>query len=68
MIIKQIFVDAFSDKELREAEETILHHLNYCTQYKISEIQMFIVLRVSLIYVQIASSFTNSTLLPLRIL
>lgn len=68
MIIKQTFVDAFSDKELREAEETILHHLNYCTQYKINEIQMFIVLRVSLFHVQIESSFTNSTLLPLRIL
>lgn len=68
MIIKQTFVDAFSDKELREAEETILHHLNYCTQYKINEIQMFIVLRVSLFHVQIESSFTHSNLLPLRIL
>ncbi|KAM7345711.1 Fanconi anemia complementation group I [Cochliomyia hominivorax] len=38
-------IDAFSDKELREAEETILHHLNYCTQFKINEIQMTIVLR-----------------------
>ncbi|XP_013097656.2 Fanconi anemia group I protein [Stomoxys calcitrans] len=38
-------IDAFSDRELREAEETILHHLNYCTQYKINEIQMSIVLR-----------------------
>ena len=41
------FADAFSDKELREAEETILHHLNYCTQYKFNEIQMCIVVRVS---------------------
>ncbi|KNC26166.1 hypothetical protein FF38_06697 [Lucilia cuprina] len=38
-------IDAFSDKELREAEETILHHLSYCTQYKINEIQMCIVIR-----------------------
>ncbi|XP_075166591.1 Fanconi anemia complementation group I [Haematobia irritans] len=38
-------IDAFSDRELREAEETILHHLNYCTQYKINEMQMSIVLR-----------------------
>ncbi|XP_067627011.1 Fanconi anemia group I protein homolog isoform X2 [Eurosta solidaginis] len=38
-------IDAYSDKELREAEETILHHLNYCTQYKISETQMCVVLR-----------------------
>ncbi|XP_073845314.1 Fanconi anemia complementation group I [Musca autumnalis] len=38
-------IDAFSDRELREAEETILHHLNYCTQYKITEVQMSIVLR-----------------------
>ncbi|XP_036335817.1 Fanconi anemia group I protein homolog [Rhagoletis pomonella] len=41
-------IDAYSDKELREAEETILHHLNYCTQFKIGEIQMAAVLRVSL--------------------
>ncbi|XP_053963260.1 Fanconi anemia group I protein homolog [Anastrepha ludens] len=38
-------IDYYSDKELREAEETILHHLNYCTQYKISEIQMCATLR-----------------------
>ncbi|XP_055918883.1 Fanconi anemia group I protein [Eupeodes corollae] len=38
-------IDVFSDKELREAEETVLHHLNYCTQYKINEIQLCIVIR-----------------------
>ncbi|XP_055838956.1 Fanconi anemia group I protein [Episyrphus balteatus] len=38
-------IDVYSDKELREAEETVLHHLNYCTQYKINEIQLCIVLR-----------------------
>lgn len=38
-------IDVFSDKELREAEETVLHHLNYCTQFKINEIQLCIVVR-----------------------
>ncbi|XP_037947703.1 Fanconi anemia group I protein [Teleopsis dalmanni] len=38
-------IDEFSDKELREAEETILHHLNYCTQYKMSEQQVIIALK-----------------------
>lgn len=32
---------------MREAEETVLHHLNYCTQYKVGETQMSAVLRVS---------------------
>lgn len=38
-------IDNFSEKEIRESEETILHHLSYCTQYKISEIQVCCVLR-----------------------
>ncbi|XP_068145106.1 LOW QUALITY PROTEIN: Fanconi anemia group I protein homolog [Drosophila tropicalis] len=38
-------IDSFSDKELREAEETILHHLNYCTMYKLTEQHMVIMLR-----------------------
>uniref|UniRef100_A0A1A9ZCX7 Fanconi anemia group I protein n=1 Tax=Glossina pallidipes TaxID=7398 RepID=A0A1A9ZCX7_GLOPL len=38
-------IDAFSDKEMREAEETILHHLDLCTQIKITEQQMCAVLR-----------------------
>lgn len=38
-------IDTFSDKEMREAEETVLHHLNYCTQYKIGETKMFSGLR-----------------------
>lgn len=42
-------VDKHSDKELREAEETILHHLSYCTQFKITESQLISTLRVSLL-------------------
>ncbi|KAH8402315.1 hypothetical protein KR009_011348, partial [Drosophila setifemur] len=38
-------IDSFSDKELREAEETILHHLNYCTMYKLTEKHLAIMLR-----------------------
>ncbi|KAH8277898.1 hypothetical protein KR018_009894, partial [Drosophila ironensis] len=38
-------IDSFSDKELREAEETILHHLNYCTMYKLTEKHFAISLR-----------------------
>ncbi|XP_002006644.2 Fanconi anemia group I protein [Drosophila mojavensis] len=38
-------IDAYSDKELREAEETVLHHLNYCTMYLLSEQQIAIMLR-----------------------
>ncbi|XP_039486307.1 Fanconi anemia group I protein [Drosophila santomea] len=38
-------IDLFSDKELREAEETILHHLNYCTMYKLTEKHLAIMLR-----------------------
>ncbi|XP_014090241.2 Fanconi anemia group I protein homolog isoform X3 [Bactrocera oleae] len=38
-------IDTYSDKEMREAEETVLHHLNYCTQYKVGETQMSAVLR-----------------------
>uniref|UniRef100_A0A1A9WN60 Fanconi anemia group I protein n=1 Tax=Glossina brevipalpis TaxID=37001 RepID=A0A1A9WN60_9MUSC len=38
-------IDAFSDGEIREAEETILHHLNYCTQFKFNEKQVHIALR-----------------------
>ncbi|XP_026842269.1 Fanconi anemia group I protein homolog [Drosophila persimilis] len=38
-------IDPFSDKELREAEETILHHLNYCTMYKLTEKHLAIMLR-----------------------
>ncbi|XP_050324049.1 Fanconi anemia group I protein isoform X1 [Bactrocera neohumeralis] len=38
-------IDTFSDKEMREAEETVLHHLNYCTQYKIGETKIFAGLR-----------------------
>ncbi|XP_034654239.1 Fanconi anemia group I protein homolog isoform X1 [Drosophila subobscura] len=38
-------IDPFSDKELREAEETILHHLNYCTMYKLTEKQLAAMLR-----------------------
>lgn len=41
-----VYADPHSDKELREAEETVLHHLNYCTQFKINEQQFSIVLRV----------------------
>ncbi|EDV98457.1 GH22660 [Drosophila grimshawi] len=38
-------IDAYSDKELREAEETVLHHLNYCTMYLLSEQHVAIMLR-----------------------
>ncbi|XP_004534830.1 Fanconi anemia group I protein isoform X2 [Ceratitis capitata] len=38
-------IDTYSDNELREAEETILHHLNYCTQFKFGETQMYSVLK-----------------------
>ncbi|KAI8035735.1 hypothetical protein M5D96_011485 [Drosophila gunungcola] len=38
-------IDSYSDKELREAEETILHHLNYCTMYKLTEKHLAIMLR-----------------------
>ncbi|KAH8418133.1 hypothetical protein KR222_004613, partial [Zaprionus bogoriensis] len=38
-------IDAYSDKELREAEETVLHHLNYCTMYLLSEQHVVIMLR-----------------------
>ncbi|XP_017066246.1 Fanconi anemia group I protein [Drosophila eugracilis] len=38
-------IDSFSDKELREAEETILHHLNYCTMYKLTEKHLSIMFR-----------------------
>ncbi|XP_033247980.1 Fanconi anemia group I protein homolog [Drosophila miranda] len=38
-------IDPFSDKELREAEETILHHLNYCTMYKLTEKHLAVMLR-----------------------
>ncbi|XP_017093956.2 Fanconi anemia group I protein homolog [Drosophila bipectinata] len=38
-------IDSFSDNELREAEETILHHLNYCTMYKLNEQNLVIMLR-----------------------
>uniref|UniRef100_A0A0A1WLN6 Fanconi anemia group I protein homolog n=1 Tax=Zeugodacus cucurbitae TaxID=28588 RepID=A0A0A1WLN6_ZEUCU len=38
-------IDSYSDKEMREAEETTLYHLNYCTQYKIGETQMCAILR-----------------------
>ncbi|KAL9917468.1 Fanconi anemia complementation group I [Glossina fuscipes fuscipes] len=38
-------IDKYSDKEMREAEETILHHLDLCTQIKITEQQMCAVLR-----------------------
>ncbi|KAH8253655.1 hypothetical protein KR032_006379 [Drosophila birchii] len=38
-------IDSYSDKELREAEETILHHLNYCTMCKLTEKHLAIMLR-----------------------
>jgi len=43
-----ILIDAYSDKELREAEETVLHHLNYCTMYLLSEQHVAIMLRVKI--------------------
>lgn len=53
-------LDAYSDKELREAEETVLHHLNYCTMYLLSEQHVAIMLRVSLksLYVLLSSIIT----------
>ncbi|KAH8298499.1 hypothetical protein KR044_007977, partial [Drosophila immigrans] len=38
-------IDNYSDKELRESEETVLHHLNYCTMYLLSEQHISIMLR-----------------------
>ncbi|XP_060654538.1 Fanconi anemia group I protein [Drosophila nasuta] len=38
-------IDNYSDKELREAEETVLHHLNYCTMYLLNEQHISIMLR-----------------------
>ncbi|KAH8355258.1 hypothetical protein KR093_009668, partial [Drosophila rubida] len=38
-------IDNYSEKELREAEETVLHHLNYCTMYLLNEQHISIMLR-----------------------
>ncbi|ALC42831.1 FANCI, partial [Drosophila busckii] len=38
-------IDAYSDKELLEAEETVLYHLNYCTMYLLTEQHVSIMLR-----------------------
>ncbi|XP_030375244.1 Fanconi anemia group I protein [Scaptodrosophila lebanonensis] len=38
-------IDSYSEKELREAEETILFHLNCCTMYTLSEQQLSIMFR-----------------------
>lgn len=41
------FVEDFSEKELREAQDTILYHLSTCTEFKINEKEMVNQFRVS---------------------
>lgn len=43
---------------MREAEETVLHHLNYCTMYLLSEQHVVIMFRV----------FERQKCIPLHIL
>ncbi|XP_055381041.1 uncharacterized protein LOC129611763 [Condylostylus longicornis] len=38
-------IDLYAEKDLREAEETILHHLNFCTRFRISEEEVCVILR-----------------------